>query len=259
MKQTLVILTLIAFLPLAALAQEPEVQIAELLKQIEKAPTEEQAALLKKLIELLHKRGAAPFGVGPGIIVQLGTRFPSESMSGSWVGSQGEKGNYTLKTIGKGVYKLDAKITARDGTESAIKDEGKLPALHNKYPFLREFKFVSPRTTSPLEARLLVQWPRTKTATPLKVDTLGVMVRRPSPDLEYHLKLPAETTWIVTQVTPGTRADKLGIKRHDLLVGADSDDLSDLKTLRNAAKSISIIRRAKAKQMRISIAKEASK
>jgi len=252
MKQVFVILTLLAYLPLIAHAQAPELkpidtQIAKLIDKLQAAPAEERPALLKQLTELLRKRGGAAFGFGtmPGIVVEIGASFPSESMSGVWVGDQGEKGTYTLKSLGKGGYRLDAHITLADGTRSNIKDEGKMPGLQKKYLFLKEWTFMAPRAT-PVGITI-------KTPSPVKVDKLGLTLRRPSPDLEYHLKLAAETSWIIDKVIPGSRAEKLGLKRHDLLVGADADDLSDLATLRNATKSLSVVRRAKAKPARMSL------
>jgi len=253
MKQLLVLLTLLACLPLFAHAQAPEqkpidAQIAKLIDKLQAAPAEKHPALLKQLTELLRKRGGAAFGFGtmPGIIVEIGARGPSESMSGNWVGSQGEKGTYTLKSVGKGAYKLEARITAADGTMSNIKDEGKMPGLQKKYRFLKEWTFMAPRA---IPVGISIATPPT-----VRVNKLGVTLRRPSADLEYHLKLATETSWIIDKVAPGSRAEKLGLKRHDLLVGADAADLSDLATLRNATKSLSVVRRAKAKPARIALA-----
>lgn len=253
MKQVLVLLTLFACLPLIAHAQAPEkkpidAQIAKLVDKLQAASAEERPALLKQLGELIRKQGVTPIRIGtmPGIIVEIGASFPSESMSGSWVGDHGEKGTYTLKSLGKGGYRLDGRITLADGTRSNIKDEGKMPGLQKKYLFLKEWTFMTPRA---IPVGITIKTPST-----VRVNKLGITLRRPSPDLEYHLKLAAETSWIIDKVIPGSRAEKLGLKRHDLLVGADADDLSDLATLRNATKSLSVVRRAKAKPARIALA-----
>jgi S1-C subfamily serine protease len=86
-----------------------------------------------------------------------------------------------------------------------------------------------------------------RTAKPVTklVKEFGMTVRRPSTDLEYHLKLPAETSWIVEQVVPNSRAEKLGLKRFDVIAGADDEDLTEFSTLSRAKKRLSIVRRAK--------------
>ena len=81
-------------------------------------------------------------------------------------------------------------------------------------------------------------------------------MRRPSSDLEFHLKLPAETSWIVETVVPGSRAEKLGLKRFDLVAGADGEDLADLGTLAKATKSLSIVRRAKPTRIAVAESKK---
>ena len=86
------------------------------------------------------------------------------------------------------------------------------------------------------------------------VTALGLTLRRPSKDLEFHLKLPTETSWIVEWVKPGSRGAELGLKKMDLLTHADGSDLSEVKTVKLAKSSLAVVRRGK--PMRVSLAVE---
>ncbi|MEM8884187.1 MAG: hypothetical protein AAGD14_08975, partial [Planctomycetota bacterium] len=136
--------------------------------------------------------------------------------------------------------RLNATKTGPDGEESRITDKGTMSELRKKYSFLAGFMTVMPTVR--------IGTPRPPVAArPQRA--LGLTLRRPSKDLEFHMKLPTETSWIVDTVQPGSIGAKLGLKKMDLLTHADDVDLSELASLTNAKRALAIVRRGKSMRL----------
>jgi hypothetical protein len=214
--------------------------------------------IMKKLREAIGRLEATPstldmtFTPVQSVVLRSGQN--SETMQGSWSDDDGSKGQYTLTSLGKGRYKLAASKVGTEGAKTEYKDEGTLVDLRKKYSFLKQFavfRFKQPTVegtvTLPAQRYEVNRFPAwtvgVNTQPDIKfIKSLGVTVRRPSKELEYHLKLPTETTWIVEKVLPSA---KHGLRTLDLLTGADDGDLSELKTLKDAQRVIVAIRRGK--------------
>lgn len=87
---------------------------------------------------------------------------------------------------------------------------------------------------------------------------LGVIVS-PVPDLlRSHLDLPAESGLVVDEVIAGTTAERLGLRRHDLLLSLNGVPVSRADEVRSALNAVatggdlelSILRRGKAEVLR---------
>ncbi|MDH3592101.1 MAG: PDZ domain-containing protein, partial [Planctomycetota bacterium] len=82
----------------------------------------------------------------------------------------------------------------------------------------------------------------------------GVRVQPPTPELRHHLALPEGAGLVVHEVLPNTRAAKLGIKKHDILLRLDGeliDTRSQVKRLNEKRGVLEIIRRAKPKKIEL--------
>jgi len=264
MKRSMLMLCLLAMPLLAQETPKPEKpDVAALLEKIKSASPEEQQRLLEELKRLVKDRFETATRVeSADLVFEVMGRGSQEKMKGSWTESGGISGEYVLTGLGNSRYRLEAVRTGPEGEATKIKDEGTLAELHKKYPFMRSFAFVtmvgpdSPVKSTRLEGALLTG-PGAKgefVLSPGADSVFGIRVRRPSEDLEYHLKLPTETTWIVESVAPGSRGAKLGLQRMDLVTEADGEDLADLKTLKEAKQSLTVVRRGK--PVRISLAEE---
>ena len=256
MNRWLIILPLLLLLPaLPVYAGDEETRektLRELVERLQTAEREEQSEIVKELQKLLAESAENWFS--GGIVLEVNKAGPGkESISGRW-SDDGESGHYTLTSLGKSRYKLKANKTGQEGEATKIEDEGTLAELRKKYPFLKSFQFVTlgpagGTGTFAMRTNPFASWPALKHAI-----ALGVTLRRPSKDLEYHLKLPTETSWIVESVPPGSRGAKLGLKKLDLLTHADDEDLSDVESLKAAKKSLALVRRGK--PMRVSLVVE---
>ena len=60
---------------------------------------------------------------------------------------------------------------------------------------------------------------------------LGVMIQKVTPELTDKLKLRDEKGALVADVTPGSPADKAGIKRGDVIISFDGKEISEMKDL----------------------------
>ncbi|MHC4933067.1 MAG: PDZ domain-containing protein [Planctomycetota bacterium] len=174
---------------------------------------------------------------------------PGEVISGSW--SDGDtKGTYSLTSIGKGRYRLKAKTEGE--AESTIKDEGTLVELKRRHAFLKgqagTIIFPSPRLTTHLKDG---EWV-VATADSLHVvqekdplSSLGVRVARPTDELAYHLYLPQGVGFVVGEIAKGSRAEKMGLKRFDVLVKINGEHLESERQLKGAKGKLEILRRGK--------------
>ncbi|MHC4938448.1 MAG: hypothetical protein ACYTHK_05720 [Planctomycetota bacterium] len=256
MKRWLMILPLLACPLFAEEETDREEEIRKLIEQLEKSELKKDD--LDKIREALNRVTAVRTKfelVDPkqlGVVLELDMADSQEQIAGNWKEGDAE-GRYTLKSLGKGRYKLDAELKGADGEKSTFKDEGTLAELRKKYKFLGKISFVSmvpgaPRwtaRTNPTLPKVRGGWSAVGLpASTMALSTaLGARVRRPSKDLEFHLKLPTETAWIVDSVAPGSEAAKLGLKKLDLITHADGGDLSELKSLKEAKKELTVVRR----------------
>jgi len=245
MKRWMIVLPLLAATLFAQDAEEKpdkQKQIRELIERMQDADPAERKKLTAELRKLMLPAGWTPFDPkGNSVVVTLDD-VSQEQIAGNWREEDGGQGKYTLTSKGGGEYTLRAELTGSDGEKSVFEDKGTLAELRKKYKFLKQFSFVALP-------------PRTYTANPLSLhftgfqelskSAMGMKLRRPSADLEYHLKLPTETAWIVDSVKKGSQADKLGLKKFDLITHADREDLSEIKTLKAAKKVLAVIRRGK--------------
>jgi hypothetical protein len=262
---------MLCLLTMPLLAQEtPKPEKSEfdaLLEKLKEASPEDRERLLEELRKLVKDKFEASTTIQVrDITLDLDTRSGQEKMTGSWKEANGVSGDYVITGLGNSRYRLEAVQTGAEGEVTKIKDEGTLAELHKKYPFMKSFAFITMvapdapfQTTSPLKGRILRGTPRAELVWPpaAKTDSvLGITVRRPSKDLEYHLKLATETAWIVEDVLPGSKGAKVGLKKMDLLTEADGEDLSELKALRNARKSLTVLRRGKTIRISLGESKE---
>lgn len=244
--------------------REPD--LAQVLKWIEQVTDEDEGTrtaardeLLKwkaRVVELLQTglRSDRPFARGGkgGMIVLLDPKGPGETMTGEWATDE-EKIRYTLKSLGQGRYQLEAtRSRVSDGkTIEVFKDEGSLAELKKKHDFLGSamalrVPFPAGLPSDPLEGIMERSGKK-----PRSVESLGVTVRRPSEDLAHHLYLPSGVGFVVESVRKDSPADKLGLKRFDLLVKLDGRYLEDSKQLDTKTGVIEYVRRAREGRLRL--------
>ncbi|MHC4848310.1 MAG: hypothetical protein ACYTEG_07635 [Planctomycetota bacterium] len=246
MKRWMIVLPLLAATLFAQDVEErpdKQKQIRELIERMQDADPAERKKLTEQLQKLMLPAVWTPLDMkGQSVVVTL-DNASQEQIAWNWQEEDGGQGKYTLTSKGGGEYTLRAELTGSDGEKSVFEDKGTLAELRKKYKFLKQFSFVAlpPRsmtTTNPIALRFTEVRDLTKSA-------MGMKLRRPSAELEYHLKLPTETAWIVDSVKKGSQADKLGLKKFDLITHADREDLSEFKTLKAAKKELTVIRRGR--------------
>lgn len=240
----------------------PYRQLLELMEKIDGVKPEERAELARRLREILEKldsersleiKGGGTLEIAPAgaIVLEMVSNSGREKMSGSWSEGDGIRGEYTLTGLGKSRYRLEATRTGREGEVTKIRDEGTLAELCKKYEFLKSFNVVA--LTPEWKGTFTTNAPPAIGSIPLRMtgtqetirSALGMKLRRPSKDLEYHLKIPTETAWIVDEVLAGSKAEELGLKKMDLITEADGEDLADFKSLENAKTALAVVRRGK--------------
>ena len=172
-----------------------------------------------------------------------------ETISGSSNGT-----SYTMKSLGGGRYKLTATQKVRDGEAKQITDEGTLKELSKKYAFLKGmFAVRVPMTHVTLDA---TAEPGLALNRPLVSHVgrprLGMLVRPPSESLSHHLELPTGAGLVVGSVVKGSRAEKLGLKEHDVLLRIDGDLIDSADQLGKLAEDkgvLEYVRRGKPRQL----------
>ncbi|MHC4339098.1 MAG: hypothetical protein ACYSX0_02620 [Planctomycetota bacterium] len=180
---------------------------------------------------------------------------PGEVIQGSW--SDGDaKGSYSLTSLGAGRYRLEAKTEGE--AESTINDEGTLVELKQRHEFLKgdagTIIFPNPKLTTRLDrgnwvvakADSLHLYPRKE---PLPV--LGATVTRPTEELAYHLFLPQGVGLVVGEIEKGSRAEKLGLRRFDVLVKINGEHLESARQLKGAKGTLEVLRRGKPRRIEI--------
>lgn len=168
----------------------------------------------------------------------------NEAIAGSFDGT-----SYSLKSLGGGKYKLTATQKVRDGESRPITDEGTLKELRKKYPFLKSMGAAVWTFDEPFELGPLVS------LTDRSGPRLGMLVRPPSESLSYHLELPTGAGLVVDSVTRGSRAEKLGLKKHDVLLRIDGeliDSPEQLKKLHKNKGKLEYVRRGKPRTLDLS-------
>jgi hypothetical protein len=258
------LLTLLAAAPL--LAQEAEEQTPAEQAEKEKQKTQDKAAEIRKLVETfldrkdtkrleeLEKRLRAllkedPLWLGFQPVTSKQMRFvftdtapgAQETISGSLDGT-----SYTLKSLGGGKYRLTATQKLDDDETKKITDEGTLKDLRKKYPFLRNMA-AAVWTVGELDPLAgFREAPKAR---------LGMWVRPPSEVLSYHLELPTGAGLVVGSVVTGSRAERLGLKKHDVLLRIDGELIDAPDQLEKLARNegvLEYIRRGKLRQLDLS-------
>lgn len=258
--------------PAAGKEQEKtDATLGEIIKELESQLGGEHDAALRKLIEHLREQvksgkiekakvvvvgedgefevHGSPLN-GLGLVIEPGG---AETMNGSFE-ENGRKGKYTLKSAGEGQYVLEAEITGDDGaTTSKIKDKGTFAALRAKYKWLRGGFMFAPRAwVRGRDVRAGAAAFPTPTPSTTAQPLVGVVVRPPSDELRYHLEVPVGAGLIIDSVTPGSRADKLGLRRYDVLLRIDGELVEEpeqVKKLNEKGVTLQYIRRAQPKRL----------
>jgi len=189
----------------------------------------------------------------------------SESITGSADGT-----DYTLKSLGNGMYELHATKKAEDGRlMEEWKDKGTMKELQGKYSFLKSGLAIRVPAAVPgwtalrladgKELDMTAGRPLAGFASNWGDATLwggggmvGVTVVAPSDDVKFHLQLPEGAGFIVQNVTPGSRAEQIGIRRMDILLKLDGELIDtpiQLKKLNERKGVLEIIRRAEAQKI----------
>ncbi|MHC5052450.1 MAG: hypothetical protein ACYTGK_17800, partial [Planctomycetota bacterium] len=236
--RTLLLTTLILAAPL--LAQEADEQ--EPPKRVEQTkPTkQDKAAEIRKLVETffdgqdeqkieelvarlreLYQADEVKLAFRPVESQQLRLVFGGSPQGGQeTIAGSSDGTSYTLKSLGGGRYELTATQEVRDGESRQITDEGTLKELRKKYGFLKTMLGVGLYGGDRLNWGDRINWVQF-TDTPTA--RLGVFVRPPSKSLSHHLELPTGAGLVVATVTKGSRAERLGLKEHDVLLRIDGD------------------------------------
>jgi len=259
------LLTLILVAPL--LAQEAEEEkptkpdkVAEIRKLVESyLATHWDGKNIKELEERLRALVQAddvkithlPLISGQHLRVFFDRGWPGgqETISGSSDGT-----SYTLKSLGGGRYKLTATQKIEGGEEKQITDEGTLKELRKKYAFLKGmFAMRVPYGGVTMDGPpgfapgfFVREHPRAR---------LGMHVGPPSDSLAHHLELPTGAGLVVGSVTKGSRAEKLGLKEHDVLLRIDGELIDSPDQLMKLEKNkgvLEYVRRGKPRTLDLS-------
>ena len=198
--------------------------LAEIVRQLETGDPGERAKALEKLRSLAEPRTAPEVSVG--FLDMIGVDASGgETMSGSR-SVNGKRTDYTLRSLGKGRYRLEASISDAHGEKSAVRDEGTLAELRKKYEFLGDVgAMVVP-----------LQWPQSRPEREASLPGLGIKVKRPGQDLSWHFYVPPGVGFVVTEVDPQSLGEELGLKPHDLLLKIDGRPIEGRRELAAMAK-----------------------
>ena len=229
--------------------EEKKSELREWIKQIEDGNQKQRDEALRKLTQWATQQGAPQLGyreVGSMIVLEYEDGKNRETIRGSWTDAD-NKGTYTLKAKGQGTYELDASIMAPDGKLlQHFKDKGTLAELRKKFNFLKSSVAFGFARLEP--GRTFVFGTKAQQTT---VAPLGIRVKRPSPDLAYHLYLAPDVGFVVEHVVKGSRAEQSGLKAHDVIWKLNGRFVEDLKQLKNLKGELEIIRRAQKQTLKI--------
>jgi hypothetical protein len=216
------------------------VTLDDLLPVIEKALQDAEAVRAQAIGVQLWPDAELRFGFAGGAEVIRGTADGTD---------------YTLKSLGKGNYELEATKRGEDGqVVEKIKEQGTLKELQEKHPFLKgAFTLQLPPVAAPpvVAGRFLGRnWGDRPFWTGERPDTgpkVGLVVTPPPEELRFHLVLPEGAGLIVREVVPGSRAEEIGLRRFDILVKLDGeliDSVAQVKKLHAKKGVLEIIRRS---------------
>ncbi len=195
-----------------------------------------------------------------GAIGESGTTY----VHGTYTDGSGKAHKYSLKGLGKGRYELKSTTTDENGQEKEIKIEGTMAELQQKHAFLKGTRPLGvPRIgVRGLQGNAIEFFPHFGFARPVpaarSLSKLGATVKKPSEELAYHLALPAGAGLVIDKVRKNSRAEKAGLRRHDVILkvnGVLLDDPRDLKrALRKRGRgkiTLDVIRRAQTVQVEL--------
>lgn len=240
--------------PAKAKLETLQKQLEEIAARLASPDPEVRAKAMTELRELvpgLENQVVSEFHVetrdivpGAGMRVVIGgLGGGSETMNGTWK-EDGRTGTYSLKSLGDGTYELKAKLEGEGETAKVIEDKGLLADLRKKHPFLKDFMVLSPvpfRFGVPAEFEVKV-----------RPGIVGVRVRPPSEELRHHLELVAGAGLVIDHVLPGSRAEKLGLRRFDILTRIDGEVVEDrrqVKRLMEPEVTLEYVRRAQKRRL----------
>ena len=218
-------------------------EIAKLLAA--EADETKRAEMLKELVAALTREGDALVAVDalPLRLRAVGVN-PFEAMNGAW-DENGKKGSYTLKSLGEGRYRLDARIEKDGAVVETIEKVGTLADLRRAHPFLKSGALVlqlGPFGSAPENALgpLIDSDPRSATG------TVGLFAEPVPEPLAHHLLLVAGEGLMVKAVVPGSRAERIGLRRYDVILRIGDERVespAQLKRLNEEEGTVEIVRR----------------
>jgi len=220
--------------------QDKAAEIRKLVETFFDGKDEKKLEDLEKRLRALLQDDNPFFKFKPVMATEVfvyGSPAGQETISGSSDGT-----SYTLKSLGSGRYKLTATQKIRDDETKQITDEGTLKDLRKKYAFLKGMFGIGVPMRS-VAAHAFRDAPRLQ---------LGMLVRPPSESLSHHLELPTGAGLVVGSVVKGSRAEKLGLKEHDVLLRIDGDLIDSPAQLSKLAEDkgvLEYVRRGKPRQL----------
>ena len=159
--------------------------------------------------------------------------------------------SYTMKSLGGGRYKLTATQRVRDDETKQITDEGTLKELNKKYAFLKGMYGIRVPMVGAYRD-VLDLMPSRFVPPEVRRPRLGMLVRPPSESLSHHLELPTGAGLVVGSVVKGSRAEKLGLKEHDVLLRIDGELIDSPDQLEKLAQDkgvLEYVRRGKTREL----------
>ncbi len=195
--------------------------------------------------------------------VESGTMY----VHGTYTDDSGKAHKYSLKGLGKGRYELKSTTTDENGQEKEVKAEGTMAELQTKYSFLKGTRPLGvPRLgvrefgVRDLQGSALEFFPQFGLSRPTarSLRKLGATVKKPSEELAYHLALPAGAGLVIDKVRKNSRAEKAGLRRHDVILKVNGTLLDDPRDLERALRkrapgkiTLDVIRRAQTVQVEL--------
>jgi len=238
--------------------EEPEVVVQ---LRTELLPLVEDEDDRKKVAEILEKLRALL--TEDEVVIRATPRFQFEiggetgaALAGT-VEVDGKRWSYGLRSLGDGRYELRAERKAEDNKVlELLEKKGTLGELMRDHPFLRGSRMVAvPMTGKRLDLRLVDGGLRVRGDVRLdgQKPLVGITVNEPSDTLRHHLvDVPFGAGLVVAHVLEGSRAEKLGLRKHDILLrlnGELIDSPKQLGGLHETKGTLEILRRGKTREI----------